>query len=99
MQRILIETNENDYMTYFSEAANALNEILENWNFLWNEKEIKDRFISLTEAFHFVIKGEKIPPAQVEQMYNDLEVYFGEEEIKKWAKDGGNGSEVYLTSY
>jgi hypothetical protein len=96
MKKILIETNENDYMTYFELAASSLSDLLKDWDFDWTEKELKDNFMALTKSFYFIIKKEEICEGQVTQMYNDLEVYIGEDSIKEWKKDGGNGSEVYI---
>lgn len=95
-RKVLIETNENDYMTYYEEAARSLSELMKNWNLEWDEKKIKDSFIALTESYYLIIRGKRIDPGQVEQMYDDLEVYFGQDAENFFKPYKGNASEVRI---
>ena len=99
--KILIETNENDYMTYFELASYSLTGLLKDYNLKeWTEKEIKDNFIELTKSYYLILRKERIPERQVERLYNDLEVYIGKAKIDAWQEnDDCNGSEVLIGDF
>ena len=92
--RVMIETNENDYMEYFESASTALEVIFQKENKTIKLDELIDCFISLTKTANQLLKeDDENHNDYIDSLKSSFEVYVGNAIPENYSN---NGSHIFI---